>query len=112
MRVVGFAFLFISVIILCILLSFSASAEVSLYNPLQIDNTIQENAFATLDSKCNECHKKKKPTYTFTRDNMDLFAGPINEQVFIKKKMPKGKKNKLTEKEAETLKTWLNSLGY
>ena len=41
---------------------------------------------------------------------MDIFAAKVEEQVFIKKRMPRGKKNKLTDKEYQQLSTWIKSL--
>jgi uncharacterized membrane protein len=41
---------------------------------------------------------------------MSGFAPQINTQVFIKRRMPKGKDIKLTEKEYQLLSTWLRSL--
>ncbi len=66
-------------------------------------------AFEVLEKKCNACHLKDKKNYFFTLDNMDGFAKKINKQVFIKKKMPKGVENNLTNKEEQILKTWVES---
>lgn len=67
-------------------------------------------AFAILEKKCNICHIDKKKVI-FTLKNMDLHAKEIHRQVFIKKKMPKGKKFPLTEKEYESLDNWLSTLN-
>jgi len=64
-------------------------------------------AFNVLRNKCNACHATKKRTEVFTFENMDSLARPIHEQVFIKKKMPKGRKVKLTEDELSSLEKWL-----
>lgn len=68
---------------------------------------IQEKALLILQSKCNECHGRKKKKAVFTIDNMNGYAKKINKQVFIKKRMPKGDEVKLTEKERESLKEWV-----
>ncbi|MGB3145469.1 MAG: hypothetical protein WBB24_15320 [Maribacter sp.] len=41
---------------------------------------------------------------------MGSLSEDINTQVFIKQKMPKGKKNELTTDEKELLKRWLSTL--
>ena len=64
-------------------------------------------AFKVLQLKCNTCHATKKRTDIFTLENMDSLASNIHKQVFVKKKMPKGKKVKLTEEESRLLKDWL-----
>ncbi len=73
-------------------------------------NTVKEDAFNILRMKCNVCHVKKHKRKIFTRNNMSGFAPQINTQVFIKKRMPKGKDIKLTEKQYQLLSTWLRSL--
>jgi len=40
---------------------------------------------------------------------MNVFAPKIEEQVFVKKRMPRGKKIKLTDKEYEQLYIWIKS---
>ncbi|WP_281542852.1 hypothetical protein [Maribacter aestuarii] len=67
----------------------------------------QEQAFEVLKIKCNTCHATKRKTDIFTKANMDSFAVDIHKQVFVKQKMPKGRKVKLTEEELETLERWL-----
>lgn len=79
-----------------------------------LENKLQENrksaAFKILTTKCNVCHATKKRTDVFTLQNMDSLAADINKQVFIKKKMPKGRKVKLTNEESTALKAWINTL--
>ena len=74
-----------------------------------IQTTIKTEAYTVLRNKCNICHATKKRTDIFTLKNMDSLAFDIHKQVFIKKKMPKGKKNKLTNEEIRSLKNWLDS---
>ncbi len=72
-----------------------------------VQTGLQKQAFTVLEEKCNVCHVNKKRTDVFTLENMDSLASDINKQVFIKHKMPKGRKIKLTESETELLKLWL-----
>lgn len=67
-------------------------------------------AFKVLQFNCNICHVKQNRKKVFTLENMDGFSFEINKQVFVKKRMPKGRKNKLEEKDKIDLKNWLNTL--
>lgn len=67
-------------------------------------------AFKILKAKCNVCHSKRNKKKVFTKDNMDGFAPLINTQVFIKKRMPKGKQITLSRAEYQTLQNWIQSL--
>ncbi len=69
--------------------------------------TIKTSAYNTLTRKCTICHARKKRLHNFTLENMDSLAPLIQQQVFIKKKMPKGRKIKLTDAEYQSLKDWL-----
>ncbi|MDC6389880.1 hypothetical protein PP182_14365 [Maribacter sp. PR1] len=84
----------------------------SLYSPnISTDqNSYKKEAFQVLVQKCNVCHLTKKRVENFTLENMDSLATDINKQVFIKKKMPKGKKITLTKSEKESLTLWLNQV--
>ena len=64
-------------------------------------------AFQILETKCNVCHEKKNPRRVFNLENMSDLAPKIHKQVFIKKRMPKGNKIRLTKEEYDTLKYWL-----
>lgn len=68
-----------------------------------------DSTWEVLEVRCNECHREKKKEWVFNRKTVHYLASSINEQVFIKKKMPKGKP-KLTEEESQTLQDWLDSL--
>ena len=46
----------------------------------------------------------------FTLDNMDELAPKINQQVFIRKRMPKGNKVTLTANDRAQLKKWVESV--
>lgn len=76
------------------------------HTPPQED--VKTLAFGVLSRQCNVCHATKKKQDIFTLENMDSLATDINKQVFIKKKMPKGRKNNLSEQESNALKIWLN----
>jgi uncharacterized membrane protein len=70
----------------------------------------QIESFTILKSKCNVCHVKRNRSKIFTLENIDGFSLEINEQVFIKKRMPKGNRIKLSEEERIKLKNWLNTV--
>lgn len=65
------------------------------------------NSFEILQAKCNVCHVRQNPWKVFTLENMNKFAPKIYKQVFVKKRMPRGNKIKLTELEYATLEKWL-----
>jgi uncharacterized membrane protein len=73
-------------------------------------NDVKTDAFAVLRLKCNTCHALKRKVLVFTYENMDSLSNAINEQVFIKQKMPKGRINRLTNLEDENLQRWLETL--
>ena len=66
-------------------------------------------AFAILNAKCNSCHKRQNPFMVFSLKNMEKRAAKINQQVFVKRRMPKGNQTRLTSAEYETLKKWLST---
>lgn len=65
-------------------------------------------AFEVLTAKCNVCHVKQNPRKVFTLDNMNPLAPRIYKQVFVKKRMPRGKQIKLTPAEYNTLEKWIS----
>ena len=69
----------------------------------------KEKAFLLLNSKCNVCHRKQNPFKVFTRKNMNKNARKIYQQVFVKRRMPKGDKVRLTEENYQTLTNWLQT---
>jgi uncharacterized membrane protein len=69
----------------------------------------REKAFQILENKCNVCHRKRNKRRVFTTENMDAWANDIYKQVFVKRRMPKGKKIKLTSMEHQDLLTWISS---
>ena len=68
-------------------------------------------AFKVLKEKCNVCHIQKNRNRVFTLDNMNKNGKRIHRQVFVWKRMPKGKNIKLTEEEYQLLKDWLTSIN-
>ncbi|MHA7059451.1 hypothetical protein ACWGOQ_0019645 [Aquimarina sp. M1] len=74
-----------------------------------ISDTPKEKAFQILENKCNVCHSKRNRQRVFTEDNMNPWADDVYKQVFIKKRMPKGKKIKLTSQEYQDLLTWVSA---
>ncbi|RKN83340.1 hypothetical protein D7Z94_05820 [Ulvibacterium marinum] len=84
------------------------------YAPIKSDNPIvkdstQTRAFEILANKCNVCHVNRNRRRVFTEDNMNDWSNSVYKQVFIKKRMPKGKKIKLTSEEYQNLLTWISS---
>lgn len=68
---------------------------------------IKSAALEVLQTKCNTCHIKQNPGKVFTDANMNSLASKINQQVFVKKRMPRGKR--LTTEEDIILQNWLNT---
>ena len=77
-------------------------------NSSNLENEYKTKAFKILDNKCNVCHRKRNKRRIFSEDNMDNWANDIYKQVFVKKRMPKGNKIKLTTKEYQELLTWIS----
>lgn len=101
----------LSLIILSISFLFALIKELHSDKEQLKQDSIKSEAFRILQVKCNVCHATKKKTEIFTYQNMDSLAEEINRQVFIKKKMPKGRKIKLTPEDEQQLKTWIASLA-
>ncbi|MGB5942079.1 MAG: hypothetical protein WBG71_04305 [Leeuwenhoekiella sp.] len=74
-----------------------------------ISNTAKEKAFKILQNKCNVCHYRRNRRRVFTLDNMNAWADDVYKQVFVKKRMPKGKDIKLTGQEYQELLTWIST---
>ena len=70
---------------------------------------VKKEAFEILKNKCNVCHRKQNPFKIFSLKNMDKNASKIYQQVFVKRRMPKGDNIKLTNQEYQTLENWLNT---
>jgi uncharacterized membrane protein len=71
---------------------------------------LKNEVYFILNTKCNFCHAQKKNKVIFTLENMNSLSTSIELQVLINKKMPKGRKNKLTLAEEAKLKSWIYSL--
>ncbi len=78
------------------------------------DSTLQYQlqAYTLLQTKCNVCHEQRNRHAVFTFNNMNTWGTQINEQVFIKKRMPKGNVIVLTSADKEILKKWLTTSKY
>lgn len=74
----------------------------------KLDSTASK-AFLILENKCNICHTKRNRKRIFTTENMNAFKDDIYKQVFIKRRMPKGKKIKLNSTEYQQLLTWIST---
>ncbi len=85
--------------------------SIVLYSTLSvIQSDAAVKALSVLETKCNVCHIKKNKRKIFTPYNMGRLAPKIHQQVFVKKRMPKGKNNKLSKEELIILKNWLNEI--
>jgi uncharacterized membrane protein len=78
--------------------------------PTQAPSALQDAAFEVLSLKCNSCHSKINRRRLFTKTNMNTWSEDVYTQVFVKKRMPKGKKNQLTLQEKQQLINWIYSL--
>ena len=73
------------------------------------DARLKQTALSVLVQKCNVCHKTYNPGKVFTADNMETLAPKIYKQVFVKRRMPKGRDIKLTPEEEQLLSRWLET---
>lgn len=67
----------------------------------------KDQALRVLKARCNRCHRVQNPGKVFNADNMEKYQAKIYQQVFIFRRMPKGK-TKLTETERQALLSWVN----
>ena len=79
------------------------------YVSIALAERSKERAYQILENKCNVCHEKRNRRRVFTMGNMDSWAEEVYKQVFVKKRMPKGKNIKLTSNEYQDLLTWISS---
>ncbi len=108
-----------NLIIILILSVFSESSNekylAHTYVPIEphhivVNDSAQVRAFRILTNKCNVCHENRNRRRVFTENNMNDLSSDVYKQVFIKKRMPKGKKIKLTSEEYQDLLTWISSI--
>ena len=66
-------------------------------------------ALLVLVNKCNVCHQYSNPGKVFTAANLDELAPKIYKQVFVKRRMPKGRDIRLTPEEEQQLREWLET---
>jgi uncharacterized membrane protein len=90
------------------------SKSVSNYEPIDNSTLVfkdptKAKAFEVLTNKCNVCHEKRNRRRVFTEENMNGWSADVYKQVFLKKRMPKGNKIKLTSTEYQDLLTWITS---
>ncbi|MBL4594109.1 MAG: hypothetical protein JKX68_09880 [Flavobacteriales bacterium] len=85
--------------------------EVKKYSSVEFGVTKSDKAYQVLTNKCNVCHKTQNPRKVFTRENMNALAPKIYKQVFVRKRMPRGNKIKLTNVEYAILENWLLTLN-
>ncbi len=83
--------------------------EIAIVNNLK-ETSFKDKAFSILETKCNLCHKTRNKRILFTKLNMGNWAEDVYKQVFIKKRMPKGKTIKLSNDDYQQLLTWITSL--
>ena len=76
------------------------------HHTLQTPSAAKSKALIVLKNKCNSCHLEKNRSVIFDLQNMSSKAHEIQTQVFVKKRMPKGK-IKLSETEMAELRLWL-----
>ena len=78
---------------------------------LMIQDSLKLKAFSVLEAKCNVCYRKQNPFMIFSKNNMNRRANSIYQQVFEKKRMPKGNRISLTSADVTHLKQWLFALN-
>lgn len=76
---------------------------------IEVSATPKEKAFQILENKCNVCHNRRNKQRVFNLENMNAWAADVYKQVFIKKRMPKGKNIKLSSQEYQDLLTWIST---
>ncbi len=76
---------------------------------INVADSTRIKSFQILENKCNVCHAKRNRRRLFTLENMNSWADDVYKQVFVKKRMPKGKKIKLTSEEYQNLLNWITS---
>ncbi len=90
----------------------TSSTNTMLQKPIKtLVESPKSAAYKILVAKCNVCHRKKNPRKVFTLENMESLSPKIFKQVFVKKRMPKGKENNLSPAEYALLKEWLLTLN-
>ncbi len=104
-------FILSSIAVSLLVISPAKSKSLGATNTHSLNNrsVAKTKAFEILETKCNICHIKQNRKKVFSLENMNVFAPKIEEQVFVKKRMPRGKKIKLTDKEYEQLYIWIKS---
>lgn len=100
----------VAVLMIAVLASFPFAANCAAGREVPSDNArLKQTALSVLVQKCNVCHKIYNPGKVFTADNMEALAPKIYKQVFVKRRMPKGREIKLTPEEEQLLREWLET---
>lgn len=94
-----------AVVITCALFPCDAAQN---NNATTTADSIRSAALTVLQYRCNTCHTRQNPGKVFTPGNIDAFAAKIYQQVFVKRRMPRGKA-KLSSGEQTTLLQWLKT---
>jgi uncharacterized membrane protein len=101
---------FITLLLIAALAGFPFHPNQAAAKVILSDNTrLKQTALSVLTQKCNVCHKTYNPGKVFTADNMETLAPKIYKQVFVKRRMPKGRDIKLTPEEEQLLRQWLET---
>ena len=74
-------------------------------------SALKNKALTILHHKCNTCHTMYNRKIVFTESTMETYANNIYKQVYIKRRMPKGRKVTLTKEEEANLLLWLKEKG-
>lgn len=104
--------IFIS-IVFNLLLTLSKDEERSMLRQHVVNDSAARfklEAFAVLQNSCNVCHEQRNRNAVFSLNNMNAWGAKINEQVFIKQRMPKGNAVVLTLTDKAKLKKWISTL--
>ena len=100
----------IVVAVLILVIAFSNSSATQVRLPLTNESeSLAEQAFQVLKSKCNSCHRRQNPFMVFNEKNMSRRASKIYKAVFLERSMPKGDEVTLTQDEFTILNKWLST---
>lgn len=94
---------------LCLILPLTKILAQANHSNSRENTMIQANALKVLQDECNACHKVYHPSKYFELENMNAYAKKIERQVFLWKRMPKGKEHTLSEHQQSVLKIWINN---
>lgn len=81
------------------------------YTMSKREGPIKAKAYKFLTNERNVCLSKRNISRVFAKENMNGWSTDVHTQVFIKKRMPYGKKMKHTSEDYQDLLTWISSLN-